>query len=190
MITQIQLEEIYLRLASEGRMIPEIYKFPIDELVDPRRPWLITIPQLVKAKCQHLLCLKEEPAELIAKGVTFNGAADKPYNEEKFKKDGYLWAADDPRICINVLIQRVGSIESEAIAKDIEEGGGFLHSKCPAIDLVMYPDGSYGSAPDKMHRLIIAYICGVNNLRINPYLEHTLSGDFDEDVEVVFHDEF
>lgn len=189
MITQIQLEEIYLRLESEGRMIPEIYKFPIDELVDPRRPWLITIPQLVKAKCQHLLCLKEEPAELIAKGVTFNGAADKPYNEEKFKKDGYLWAADDPRICINVLIQRVGSIESEAIAKDIEEGGGFLHSKCPAIDLVMYPDGSYGSAPDKMHRLIIAYICGVNNLRINPYLEHTLSGDFDEDVETIMNTE-
>ena len=53
----------------------------------------------------------------------------------------------------------------------------------------MYPDGSYGSAPDKMHRLIIAYICGVNNLRINPYLEHTLSGDFDEDVETIMDTE-
>ena len=136
-ITQEQLDEIYRRLEAEGRIIPDIYKFPIDELVDPRRPWLITIPQLVKAKCQHLLCLKEEPAELIAKGVTFNGAKDTPYGWEKYKKDGLLWAADDPRICINVLIQRVGSIESEALARDIEEGGGFLHEKCPAIDLVM-----------------------------------------------------
>ena len=188
-ITQEQLDEIYRRLESANLIIPDIYRFPIDELIDPRRPWLITIPQLVKAKCQHLLCLKEEPDDLIARGVTFNGSVDTPYGWEKYKKDGLLWAADDPRLGINVIIQRVGSIESEALARDIEEGGGFLHEKCPAIDLIMYPDGSYGSAPDKMHRLILAYICGVTNLRINPYMSHQLSGDFDEDVKNIMDKE-
>ena len=122
--------------------------------------YLLTIPQIVDKYCPQLRAWAEK-----TKGVKSDGAMDEiPLRSEKRVinvKDLY----------INTLTQRVDEIEHTNIQNNLKKFGGFNHQTAGTIDT--FVSKLYGdSSPDGMHRAIMAYICGVEEIAIQRQGEH------------------
>lgn len=74
-------------------------------------------------------------------------------------------------------VQRVDSIEETNILRNLEEIGGFSHSSSGVIDVFGYEDDTkdYVTSPDGMHRALMAYLCGVEEIAINEQDVHPLN---------------
>jgi hypothetical protein len=122
--------------------------------------YLLTIPQIVDKYCPQLIAWAQK-----TKGVKSDGALDEiPLQDEKRTinvKDLY----------INTLTQRVDAIEHVNIQDNLKKFGGFSHKTSGTIDT--FVSKLYGdSSPDGMHRAIMAYICGVEQIAIQRQGEH------------------
>ena len=81
-------------------------------------------------------------------------------------------------LMINTLTQRVTGIKESKIQKFLKKSGGFLHSKC-VIKLIRYPNGVLVCF-DGMHRLIMAYLCGVEEVKVNIVDHHDEGEDYQQ----------
>tara|TARA_B100002019_G_scaffold66431_1_gene57047 strand:- start:863 stop:2182 length:1320 start_codon:yes stop_codon:yes gene_type:complete len=82
-------------------------------------------------------------------------------------------------ILINTLTQRVTGIKDSKIIKMLKEAGGFLHSKC-VIKLLAYPNQDMLVCFDGMHRIIMAYLCGVKEIKVNIVEAHDPEDTFQQ----------
>lgn len=82
-------------------------------------------------------------------------------------------------ILINTLTQRVTGIKESKIIKMLKESKGFLHSKC-VIKLLAYPNGDMMVCFDGMHRIIMAYLCGVKQIKVNIVDAHDETDTFQQ----------
>lgn len=122
--------------------------------------YILTIPQIVDQYCPQLVAWAQK-----TKDVKSDGAIDKiPLIDEKRTinvRDLY----------INIKTQRVDAIEHTNIQDNLKKFGGFSHKTSGTIDT--FVSKLYGdSSPDGMHRAIMAYICGVEDIAIQRQGEH------------------
>ena len=130
--------------------------------------YIISIPELVNTYCPQLIAWAEK-----TKGVKSNGSIDEiPLPEEK----RIVNVAD---VYINTRTQRVDGIEFDKIMENLKIDGGFSHVTAGTIDTLYHLLTGIDSSPDGMHRLIMAWICGVPQVGIQRQDVHPIDSTED-----------
>lgn len=130
--------------------------------------YLLTIPEIVDKYCPQLIAWAQK-----TQGVKSDGAMDEiPLIDEKR-------TIKVKNLYINTLTQRVDAIEHSNIQDNLKKFGGFSHKTSGTIDT--FVSELYGdSSPDGMHRAIMAYICGVEEIAIQRQGKHDVNCTEDE----------
>ena len=145
---------------------------------------ILTIEEIVKL-CPNLVQGVNKLA--LAGKIKVGGQLDKVPNPTKKN------VIETKKLRFIAEVQRVDSIEETNILKNLEEIGGFSHSACGVIDVFSYEDKSkdYFTSPDGMHRALMAYLCGVEEIAVNEHDVHPTNATEQDiiDVEKRFFDD-
>ena len=81
-----------------------------------------------------------------------------------------------------VEVQRVNNVNENNILKNLTDIGGFAHKSCSPCDVFEYEDPEIKevTSPDGLHRWIMAYLCGVPELAVNPQDMHPIDATEEE----------
>jgi len=81
-----------------------------------------------------------------------------------------------------VEVQRVNNVNEANILKNLADIGGFAHKSCSPCDVFEYenPEINEVTSPDGLHRWIMAYLCGVLELAVNPQDVHNIDATEEE----------
>jgi len=132
--------------------------------------------------------------EIIERCPNLSTAVLKLIEANKLKSDGALdnipniskkTVISTEKLRFILEVQRVDSIEESNILRNLEEIGGFSHSSSGVIDVFGYEDDTkdYVTSPDGMHRALMAYLCGVQEIAVNEQDVHPLSATEKEIIE-------
>ena len=90
------------------------------------------------------------------------------------------------RSWVHVFVQRVKYINHNDILEWLTESGGFLHEKCLATEIRHSRYNDITTLADAMHRSIMAYLCGVDEIASRTAKEHSIDSDDEQDQQVEF----
>tara|TARA_B100000530_G_C15891901_1_gene461775 strand:+ start:238 stop:1404 length:1167 start_codon:yes stop_codon:yes gene_type:complete len=115
---------------------------------------LDTMPADVKTQVEHLIALEKIKS-------------DGPLGDIPNRKDKKVIKVSN--IWFIVEVQRIDNIQWSNIIKNLREIGGYNHKSAGVLDVFGYEseDIDYFTSPDGMHRLIMALICGVEEVAVN-----------------------
>ena len=131
----------------------------------------------------------EEVVKSLSKG--FYSKFNKLVETGKIKTDGAIQEIPnrDKKTIVNlkhfrfiVEVQRVNNVNEANILKNLTEIGGFSHKSCSPCDVFEYedPEIELVTSPDGLHRWIMAYLCGVSELPVNPQDVHPINATEEE----------
>lgn len=134
--------------------------------------YIISVPELVNKYCPQLIAWAQK-----TKSVKSDGAINEiPLPNEKR-------IVDLTGLYINTRTQRVDAIEFDKIMENLKIDGGFSHATAGTIDTLYHELTEIDSSPDGMHRLIMAYICGVLKVGIQRQNVHPIESTENEMIQ-------
>jgi len=124
--------------------------------------------------------LKELTRKL--KGLKFktNGPIDKPSSKKK------KLLRSIKRLYINLREQRIEAIEVDNIVNNLEKDGGFSYKSALTLSVIDNQKYNIKVTVDGMHRIIMAYFCGVDQVAITEE-EEVSSNATEEEIETLEH---
>lgn len=131
--------------------------------------YLLSIPEIVDKYCPQLVAWAKK-----TKDVKSDGALD---DIPLIKEKRIIKVSD---IYINTKTQRVDAIDHNNIQENLKMFGGFSHQTSGTIDTFYHQSTAIDSSPDGMHRSIMAYVCGVEDVAIQRQGEHQTNSTEDE----------